>query len=100
TARLRVEFALGCAWNSRSGHRGIGARVAVEFALEYAWNMHAGVRAEIVRKVDALLPLKQSGSEAQAQCEALARKIDFALYAAYGVGREEIALIESRDRKR
>ncbi|MCG5076624.1 hypothetical protein, partial [Paraburkholderia tagetis] len=42
TARLRVEFALGCAWNSRSGHRGIGARVAVEFALEYAWNMQCG----------------------------------------------------------
>ncbi|MDR3099351.1 MAG: Eco57I restriction-modification methylase domain-containing protein [Paraburkholderia sp.] len=56
------------------------------------------VRAKIVRMVDALLRLRQSGDGAQ--CEMLARKIDFALYAAYGLGREEIALMESHDRKR
>ncbi|WP_028218419.1 type IIG restriction enzyme/methyltransferase [Paraburkholderia oxyphila] len=53
----------------------------------------AGVRAEVVRMVDVLLRLNQSGD--QAQCEALAREIDFVLYAAYGLGEKEIALIES-----
>ncbi|MFD1556837.1 Eco57I restriction-modification methylase domain-containing protein [Paraburkholderia silviterrae] len=58
----------------------------------------AGVRAEIVRMVDVLLRLKQSGVEAQ--CEALTREIDFALYAAYGLGEKEIALIENGDQQR
>ncbi|HKT96496.1 MAG TPA: Eco57I restriction-modification methylase domain-containing protein [Paraburkholderia sp.] len=58
----------------------------------------ARVRAEIVRMVDALLRLRQSGAEAQS--EALAREIDFALYAAYGMGREEIEAIEARAQKR
>ncbi|MFX1763800.1 Eco57I restriction-modification methylase domain-containing protein [Paraburkholderia sp. A1RI-2L] len=56
------------------------------------------VRARIVRLVDALLRLKQSGEEAQ--CEVLEREIDLALYAAYGLGREEIGRVECRGRKR
>ena len=55
----------------------------------------AAVRMEIVRMVDALLRLKRAGVE-EAQCEALAREIDFALYAAYGLGHAEIALMDER----
>jgi len=58
----------------------------------------AGVRAEIARMVDALLRLKQSGT--QTQCEALEREIDLALYAAYGLGQEEIEIIEGRGQNR
>ncbi|WP_213299170.1 Eco57I restriction-modification methylase domain-containing protein [Paraburkholderia sacchari] len=58
----------------------------------------ATVRAKIVRLVDTFLRLKQSGEEAQG--EALEREIDLALYAAYGLGREEIGLVEGGDRKR
>lgn len=58
----------------------------------------ARVRAEIVRRVDALLRMKQSGDEAQ--CEAFAREIDGALYAAYGLGEEDVAMVESRERNR
>lgn len=57
-----------------------------------------GVRAKIACMVDALLRLKQSGT--QAQCEALDREIDFALYAAYGLEQEEIEVIESRGQNR
>lgn len=55
----------------------------------------AAVRTEIVRTVDAVLRLKRAGVE-EAQCEALAREIDFALYAAYGLGRAEIAVMDER----
>ncbi|NLP65334.1 Eco57I restriction-modification methylase domain-containing protein [Paraburkholderia sacchari] len=55
------------------------------------------VRAEIVRLVDTLLRLKQSGQEAQG--EALEREIDLSLYAAYGLGQEEIGLVEGSGRK-
>lgn len=58
----------------------------------------ASVLAEMVRLVDALLWAKQSGEEAQ--CAALEREINLALYAAYGLGQEEIGLVEGRDRKR
>ncbi|MFC4707601.1 MULTISPECIES: Eco57I restriction-modification methylase domain-containing protein [Paraburkholderia] len=58
----------------------------------------ASMRAEVVRLVDTLLRLDQSGDEAQ--CEALEREIDLALYAAYGLGREEIVLVEGGGRKR
>lgn len=58
----------------------------------------ASIRAGIARKVDEVASLMQMG--AQAQGEALAREIDHALYAAYGLNDSDIALIEAKNARK
>jgi hypothetical protein len=53
----------------------------------------ANARADVVKHVDRLLEALGSADDAP-RSEALAREIDSALYAAYGLEKNEIALIE------
>ncbi len=57
----------------------------------------ASARADVVKCVDRLLDALRSGGHAP-RSEALMREIDCALYAAYGLGEDEIALIEGDGR--
>lgn len=90
-------FVTRARFGASSYNGGVAFTKAMIDALPVPWHAQR-LRADIGRKVDAVVELMQAGAHTEA--EAVAREIDRALYAAYGLDEADIALIEQRATRR